>query len=84
MAVCVVRYRRQTRLANLVGITERETGVRKLGWHGNSTGFDRKKKHFFFLFYATKEKKKDWLTSLETNMFYILNPSKMKIRFLTV
>ena len=44
MAVCVVRYRRQTRLANLVGITERETKVRKLGWHGSSTGFDRKKK----------------------------------------
>ena len=29
------------RLASLVGITERETGVGKLGWHGNSTGFDR-------------------------------------------
>ena len=27
-----------TRLASLVGITERETGVGKLGWHGNSTG----------------------------------------------
>ena len=30
------------RLASLVGITERETGVGKLGWHGNSTVFDRK------------------------------------------
>ena len=38
-----------TRLASLVGITERETGVGKLDWHGNSTGFsilrnERKKK----------------------------------------
>ena len=31
-----------SRLASLVGITEREMGVGKLGWHGNSTGFDRK------------------------------------------
>ena len=31
------------RLASLVGITERESGVGKLGWHGNSTGFDKKK-----------------------------------------
>ena len=31
-----------TRLASLVGITQRETGVGKLGWHGNSTGFDGK------------------------------------------
>ena len=34
-------------LASLVGITERETGVSKLGWHGNSTGFDRKNICFF-------------------------------------
>ena len=45
------------RLASLVGITERETGVGKLGWHGNSTGFDRKKM-FFSLFCVTKKKRK--------------------------
>ena len=39
-----------TRLASLVGITERETGVGKLGWHGNSTGFDRKNNSFFSYF----------------------------------
>ena len=32
------------RLASLVGNMERETGVGKLGWYGNSTGFDREKK----------------------------------------
>ena len=47
----VLRYQ-----ANLVGKTERETGVGKLGWHGNSTGFDRK--NVFFLFCVTKEKRK--------------------------
>ena len=31
-----------SRIASLVGITEREMGVGKLGWHGNSMGFDRK------------------------------------------
>ena len=36
-----------SRLASLVGITERETGVGKLGWHGISTGFVRKKFVFF-------------------------------------
>ena len=35
------------RLATLVGVTERETGVNKLGWHGNSTGFDRNYCFFF-------------------------------------
>ena len=44
------------RLASFVGITERETGIGKLGWHGNSTGFDRK--NCFFLFCVTKEKRK--------------------------
>ena len=45
------------RLASLVGITERETGVGKLGWHGNSTGFDRK--IFFFPILRNERKKKD-------------------------
>ena len=44
------------RLASLFGITERETGVSKLGWHGNSTGFDR---IFFSTFGNEKRKKKD-------------------------
>ena len=38
-------------------MTERETGIGKLGWHGNSTGFDRKNS-FFCLFFVTKEKRK--------------------------
>ena len=42
----VMRFQ-DRRLASLVVIKERETGVGKLGWHGNSTGFDRKKKIFF-------------------------------------
>ena len=43
-----IYYRRfSVRLASLVGITERETGVGKLGWHGNSTGFDRKNNLYF-------------------------------------
>ena len=41
-----------SRIASLVGITEREMGVGKLGWHGNSMGFDRKntfssRNHFY-------------------------------------
>ena len=37
--LCVlVKYR----LASLVGITERESRVGKLGWHKNFTVFDRK------------------------------------------
>ena len=43
------------RLASLFGITERETGVSKLGWHGNSTGFDR---IFFSTLVTKKEKRK--------------------------
>ena len=49
------------RLVSLVGITERETGVGKLGWHGNSTGFDSK--NCFFPYLRNKRKKKDQLTS---------------------
>ena len=45
-----------SRLASLVGITERETGVGKLGWHGSSTGFDR---FFFFPILLNERKKKD-------------------------
>ena len=37
-------------LASLVGITERKMGVCKLGWHRNSTGFDRKNICFFSYF----------------------------------
>ena len=44
---------RDPRLANLVCITERETGVCKLGWHGNSTGC------FFFSILRNERKKKD-------------------------
>ena len=45
-----------SRLASLVDITEGETEVGKLGWHGNSTGFDRE--NAFFLFCVTKEERK--------------------------
>ena len=41
---------------SLVGITERETGEGKLGWHGNSTGFDRT---FFFPILNNERKNKD-------------------------
>ena len=41
-----------TRLASLASITERETGAGKLGWHGNSTGFDRKIILLFFSYFA--------------------------------
>ena len=44
------------RLASLVGIKERETGAGKLGWHRNSTGFDRK---IFFPILRNERKKKD-------------------------
>ena len=46
-----------SRLASLVGLTERGTGVGKLGWHKilwDLTG----KIIFFFLFCVTKEKRK--------------------------
>ena len=46
------------RLASLVGITEREMGVGKLGWHENYTEFDRKKL-FFFPILRNESKKKD-------------------------
>ena len=39
-----------TKLASLASITERETGVEKLGWHGNYTGFERKNDYFFSYF----------------------------------
>ena len=42
-------------LESLVSVTERETEVGKLGWHRNSTEFDR---NFFFLFCVTKEKRR--------------------------
>ena len=48
---------------NKVGITERESGVGKLGWHGKSTGFD-KKIYIFFPILRNERKKKDDLTSL--------------------
>ena len=53
-----IRSHYRCRLASLVGITERETGVGKLGWHGSSTGFDRKNV-FFFPILRNKRKKKD-------------------------
>ena len=43
-------------LESLVGVTERETKVGKLGWHRNSTEFDR---NFFFLILRNERKKKD-------------------------
>ena len=46
------------RLASLVSITKRETGVGKLGWQGNSTGKEKIGKKTFFLFCVTKEKRK--------------------------
>ena len=45
------------RLASFVGITERETGIGKLGWHGNSTGFGRK--NCFFPILRNERRKKD-------------------------
>ena len=56
---------RSTRLASLVGITERETGVDKLGWYGNFTEFDRKNTlnnfsfFFFFPFLRNERKRED-------------------------
>ena len=47
-----------TRLESLVGITERGKGLGKLGWHGNSTGFDRKNICFFPIL-RNERKKKD-------------------------
>ena len=44
------------RLASLVGIMEKETGVGKLGGHGNSRRFDR---HFFFPILRNERKEKD-------------------------
>ena len=52
-----IRYA-NSRLAILVGKTERETAVGKLGWHGNSTGFDRKN-IIFFPILRNERKKKD-------------------------
>ena len=48
------------RPASLVGITERETREGKLGWHGNSTGFDRKKYVFLFPILRNEREKKDY------------------------
>ena len=50
---------------------ERETGVGKLGWYGNSTGFDRK--NIFFPILRNERKKKDYLTSLEKFKFKFFN-----------
>ena len=47
------------RLASLVGKTERELEVGKLGLYKNFTGFDRKKK---FLFWRDERKKKQITT----------------------
>ena len=45
-----------SRLANLVGITGRQSGVGKLGWYGNCTGLIAEKKLFFS--YLMNEKRK--------------------------
>ena len=55
----VMRFQ-DRRLASLVVIKERETGVGKLGWHGNSTGFDGKK---FFFSILRNERKKERLVN---------------------
>ena len=48
----------------MVGITERESEVGKLGWHGNFTGFDRKNnKHVFFPPILRTERKKERLVN---------------------
>ena len=52
------RFLPHHRLASLVGITEREKKVGKLGWHGNSTGFNRKNIYFFPIL-RNERKKKD-------------------------
>ena len=49
----------KTRLASLVGITEREIEVGKLGWHGNSTRDLTEQIYIFSLCCVTKEEKKD-------------------------
>ena len=45
------------KVASLVGITERESGVGKLCWHGNIMEFDRK--YSFFSMLRNEKKKKD-------------------------
>ena len=49
-----------SRLPSFVGIMKRGTGVGKLGWHGNSTGFDGKK---FFFSILRNERKKERLVN---------------------
>ena len=66
----------KTRLASLVGITERETGVGKIGWNGNSTDLTEK---IIFLYFAYRTKKKDLLISLN---YPIIHPvSRFQILF---
>ena len=49
------------KVASLVGITERESGVGKLCWHGNFMEFDRK---IFIFFYVAQRKKEERLVTL--------------------
>ena len=61
------------RLASLVGITERETRVGKLGWHGNSTGFDRKNTSLNITHIEIINRNIQWnaMQYLFINIFYI-------------
>ena len=60
-------------LESLVGVTERETEVGKLGWHRNCTEFDR---NFFFLILRNERKKealaKLSIFSIEKNYFFVV------------
>ena len=53
------------KVASLVGITERESGVGKLCWHGNFMEFDRK---IFIFFYIAQRKKEERLVKLKLRL----------------
>ena len=46
VSTLVKEYKIFIELASLISIIERESGVGKLGWHGNSKGFYNRKRFF--------------------------------------
>lgn len=44
VSTLVKEYKIFVKLASLISIIERESGVGKLGWYGNSKGFYRRKR----------------------------------------